>query len=43
MRVDSGASAESEFDALDPAEQAELERALAELEAEENRQLSGKR
>jgi phage shock protein A len=43
VRVDSGASAESEFDALDPAEQAELERALAELEAEENRQLSGKR
>lgn len=41
VRVET-ASAASEFDALDPEEQAELERALAELEAEENRQLAKK-
>jgi phage shock protein A len=33
---------EAELEGLDPAEQAELERALAELEAEENRQISQK-
>ena len=42
MRVESATAEVSEFDALDPAEQAELERALAELEAEENRQLGSK-
>lgn len=42
VRVEGVAAEVSEFEALDPAEQAELERALAELEAEENRQLSGK-
>jgi phage shock protein A len=39
VRIEAEASA---FDALDPQEQAELERALAELEAEENRQLTRK-
>lgn len=33
---------DAELEGLDPAEQAELERALAELEAEENRQISQK-
>jgi phage shock protein A len=41
VRVEAPA-ASAEFDALDPEEQAELERALAELEAEENRQLAKK-